>query len=354
MRPNIFVFGSYGPEDYFSLSLAYITTLFPEIGQRMVHRLLELANRPVNSFGTFTRCEFVGQEYPTGHTSSRPDLHIECSRGAIYCENKLEAPLDIGQVEEHFQFVCKTEHCALAFISNVYSDEPRLKSIGEAYLHPIGRAHYLWVDLLPAFEIQRPSADVGAAVLRDFSLALKWNGVVDRRIKGAQDSLYTPRSDAKLLTLQSLWELLSELGFALSPKPAREMTIRAYAVRRLQYPLLNPFFVATAATLDPAWDKECLAFRVLSKGDRALLDSQLRAFESDGECSFFPNGFERGGYSDHGYFVIPLHFIGDDIASEIDFRALAKPLKRMRQFLAHLRPTQAAASSSVSSASRRD
>ena len=98
MKPNIFIFPSRCPEDFFSGSLAYITNLFPAIGQSLVQRIAVLAGRKPDYFGTFEQCEFVGQEFPDGHSASRPDLKILCSDRTIYFENKLESPLSFDQM----------------------------------------------------------------------------------------------------------------------------------------------------------------------------------------------------------------------------------------------------------------
>ena len=84
MKPNLFIFYPDCPEDFFSRLLAYIANLFPAIGQRLVQRIAVLAGRVPDYFGVFEQCEFVGQEFPDGHTVSRPDLKILCSDGTIY------------------------------------------------------------------------------------------------------------------------------------------------------------------------------------------------------------------------------------------------------------------------------
>jgi hypothetical protein len=100
MKPNIFIFSSHCPEDFFSGALAYITNLFPVIGQRLVQKIAVLAGRKPDYFGAFVQCEFVGQEYPDGHTASRPDLKIICSDRTIYFENKLES-FSLDQMQRH-------------------------------------------------------------------------------------------------------------------------------------------------------------------------------------------------------------------------------------------------------------
>ena len=333
MKPNMFIFYPYCPEDFFSSSLAYIVNLFPAIGQRLVQRIAVLAGKAPDYFGVFGRCEFVGQEFPDRHTASRPDLKILCSDGTIYFENKLESPLSLDQMQRHASFTCRDPKCSLIFFSNIHHENSRLRSL-PGYLHPEGADHYLWVDFLPVFDNNYRRNSLGGKLLADFDAALKANGMIGRTIKGASGSLYTYNSDASHLALRQLWDLLKELGFRLSRKSARETTIRAYPSRHKQYPLLNPRFMPTAAWLDEAWDRECLDFTVLSKGDGTVLDRQLRTFRSMKECAFIANPFETiNGYYYHGHFIFPLEFAGKAASREIDFIALKQPLARMLDFL---------------------
>jgi hypothetical protein len=337
MKPNIFVFSPDCPEDFFSRSLAYISNLFPDIGQRFVERIGVLAGKKADYFGDFQSCEFVGHSRPDNHTASRPDLTILCTKGTIYFENKLESPLSFDQMQRHASFTCRDQNCSLVFVSNIYHENASLKSL-PGYLHPAGSDHYLWVDVLSVFENTYAHDSLASKMLTDFSVALKENGMIGRNLRGASGSLYTLNSDAVALAFTQLWDVLKQLGFKLSKKPEREGTLRAYPVKHRQYPLLNPRFIPTAAGLDPAWDKECLDLTVVSKGDRTILDRQLAQFDSTKECAFFSDTFYgNGGYNYHGNFILPLRFRGSAINSEIDFRALEQPLRKVLHFCAGLR-----------------
>jgi len=291
MKRNIFIFYPYCPEDFFSRSLAYIANLFPAIGQRLVQRIAVLAGKEPDYFGVFGRCEFVGQEFPDSHTASRPDLKILCSDRTIYFENKLESPLSLDQMQRHASFTCRDPKCSLIFVSNIHHENSRLRSL-PGYLHPERVDHYLWVDFLPVFVNNYRRNSLAGKILADFDAALKANGMIGRTIKGASGSLYTHDSDASHLALRQLWDLLEELDFKLSRKSDRETTIRAYPSKHKQYPLLNPRFRPTGAWLDEAWDRECLDFTVLSKGDGAILDRQLGKFRSTQESAFIADPFE--------------------------------------------------------------
>lgn len=333
MKPNMFIFHPDFPEDFFSRSLAYIANLFPAIGQKLVQRIAVLAGRAPDYFGVFERCEFVGQEFPDGHTASRPDLKILCSVGTIYFENKLESPLSLDQMQRHATFTCRDPKCSLIFVSNIHHENSCLRSL-PGYLHPERADHYLWVDFLPVFASLYKRNSLAGKLLADFGAALKANGMIGRTIKGASDSLYTYNSDASHLALSQLWELLQELGFKLAKTSARETTIRAYPSKHQQYPLLNPRFCPTAAELDEAWDRECLDFTVISKGNGALLDRRLGKFRSMKACAFIVDPFEASnGYYYHGHFIFPLEFVGKAASREIDFTALRQPLARMLDFL---------------------
>ena len=333
MKPNVFIFYPDCPEDFFSRSLAYIVNLFPAIGQKLVQKIAVLAGKAPDSFGVFERCEFVGQEFPAGHTASRPDLKILCSDSTIYFENKLESPLSFDQMQRHASFTCRDPKCSLIFVSNIYHENARLRAL-PGYLHPQGVDHYLWVDFQSVFDNNYKKNSLAGQILTDFDAAMKANGMIGRTIRGASGSLYTYNSDASHLALKQLWDVLKELGFKLSRKSVQEATLRVYPLKHGQYPLLNPGFWPTAAWLDETWDKECLSFAVLSKGDGAALDRHLGTFRSMKECAFLADPFEAtNGYYYHGYFILPLAFVGKAASREIDFIALKQPLARMLDFL---------------------
>ena len=264
MNPNLFIHCNYQSEDFFSSSLAYIVDLFPAIGQRLVRRIAVLAGRPPEFFGAFERCEFVGQEFPVGHTCSRPDLIIVCSRSSIYFENKLESPLSLDQMQRHAKLTAENPNYFLIFVSNIHHENPALRLLS-GYVHPEQTDHFLWVDFLPAFESAHRSNSLSARILANFEAAMKANGMIGRSIKGAVGSLFTHNSPASHLALNQLWTFLAGLGFKLARKAAQETTIRVYAKKQRQYPLLNPRFLPTAAWLDETWDKECIDFTVISK-----------------------------------------------------------------------------------------
>jgi len=108
------------PEDFFSRSLAYIVNLFPDIGQKVVSQIAVLAGERSDFFGAFRECEFVAQEFQDDHKDSKPDLKILCSDAVIYCENKLDAPLNLQQVEKHAKL-----RGYKVFISNIHHKNPR-------------------------------------------------------------------------------------------------------------------------------------------------------------------------------------------------------------------------------------
>jgi hypothetical protein len=236
-------------------------------------------------------------------------------------------------MQRHASFICRDPKCRLIFVSNILHENARLRLL-PGYLHPEGADHYLWLDFQSVFANHSRKNSLAGQILADFNAALKASGMIGRTIKGASGSLYTYNSDASHLALEQLWHLLKELGFKLSRKSVQETTIRAYPLKHKQYPLLNPRFCPTAAWLDEAWDKECLDFTVLSKGDGAVLDRQLGTFRSTRECAFIADPFEAtDGYYYHGDFIFPLAFTGKAASSEIDFLALKQPLARMLDFL---------------------
>lgn len=332
MTPNIFIEHTHCAEDFFSHALAYILNLFPRIGQAFADRIAVLGGKNPGYFGEFRACEFVGHEFSQGHSASKPDLRLVCDARTIYFENKLESPLSVVQMQRHAGLIRHNSKNHLLFVSNISHRSPGLRSISH-YIHPTGRDHFLWVDLLPALESPGRKASLAARIIADFRGALKHHGMVGRSIKGAKGSLYTPGSEASHLALTQLSEVLRGIGFNVVSKPVHERTLRVYPSRHGEYPLLNPRFFATATWLDRKLDFECLVFEVMSPhGTR--LDRRLAQFSSRRDCVYVSDPFEHAnGYTYHGRFVLPVTFLSERGTSSIDFSSLASPLKRVRKLL---------------------
>ena len=129
MQPNIFLSKFYCQEDYFSNSLAYFLNIFPNIGQRLLHRISILSEKPIDYFGEFTRCEFVGHEYQEDHFESRPDLKIITTNRILFFENKLESRLNLEQMRKHSFLVGQIPNADIVFVSNIYHNCSELKKI---------------------------------------------------------------------------------------------------------------------------------------------------------------------------------------------------------------------------------
>ena len=318
---KLFYFSSYCPEDFFSHSLAYVTNLFPEVGEQLTNTIGALAAKKSDYFGAFEQCEFVGHECQANHVVSRPDLKILCANRTIYLENKLDSPLNLEQMQRHATLTCRNPQCSLVFVSNIQHISPLLRTLA-GYIHPTDRDHYVWTDFLAAFTPPDARHSLPGKILGDFADALKANGMVGRNIKGAGGSLYTFNSEAARMALQGLWHLLKDVGFRVAKLPQHETTIRAYPVKYRQYPLLNPRFAPTASWLDKAWDTECLEGAVISQGRHETFDQQLRRFDATPDCVFLPDDFAtKQGLRYHGI-ILPLHFTGAGATSDIDFTAL--------------------------------
>ena len=328
MRPNLFIFNRDCPEDFFSRSLAYILNLYPNIGQKLIQRIAVLAGSKSDYFGKFIQCQFTGYEFLGDHIESKPDLMIYCSKRIIFFENKLQSPLNNKQMERHSHLINRIPNSSLIFVSNILHKNTKLKSL-QGYLYPKNADHYLWLDFIPVFINTYHRNSFAYKILKDFNTALKRNGMISRIINGANESLYTYNSDASHLALLQLWNLLNDIGFKLIKKHVNETTLRVYPIKHRQYPLLNPRFEPTAAWLDDGWDKECINFTVLSRGNNSGLDKKLMKFESKKDCTYIANPFEsRDGYNYHGHFLLPLLFKNN----EIDFENIKQQLLRMYKF----------------------
>jgi hypothetical protein len=332
MGPNIFIPYAHSGEDCFSHSLAYILNILPPLGDSVLRRIATLAGKVPGYFGRFQTCEFVAHELPYTHAASKPDLKLVCSKSTVYFENKLNAPLSVAQMRRHGELVGRTPKSYLVFVSNINHRSPVLHTI-RGYVHPTGRDHYLWVDLLPAFAGAYRKSSLAARLLDDFRTALKLQGMIGRRIKGAAGSLYTIGSEACHLALRQLWDQLQTMGFTLDRKRPHESTLRVYASREREYPLLNPRFEPTATGLKHDLDFECLVFTALSRSNGSLISRHLARFPSQRDCVFVPDRFQKSDYNYHGHLVLPVEFIPQGATSSIDFCTLEKPLTRILAFL---------------------
>ncbi len=333
MKPNIFIEQTHCAEDFFSYSLAYILNLFPHLGQKFVDQIAVRAGKKPGYFGEFQDCEFIGLEFPQGHTASRPDLRLACSARTIYFENKLESPLNVAQMKRHADLMRHDTKNHLMFVSNISHRNPDLRSIAR-YIHPTDKDHFLWLDLLPALEPHNRKASLAARIITDFREALKLRGMVGRIIKGAKGSLYTPSSDANHLALSQLSKELQNVGFKVVNKPVDEQTLRVYPSHYREYPLLNPRFYATATWLDSKLDYDCLIFTVLSRSGVLHFDRGFAQFPAHRDCVYISDPYEdANGYTYHGHFVLRVKFLSERGASYIDFPSLVSSLKRILGFL---------------------
>lgn len=327
MIPNIFINNVHCQEDYFSHSLAYLLNLFPDIGQRLLQRISSLAEKPIDYFGNFISCEFIGYEFQESHFDSKPDLKILCKKRVLYFENKLESRLSIGQMKKHSLLVSKTKNANIIFVSNILHDCPDLQKLHK-YLHPKNADHYLWTDFLPVFNLSTRKGNLADKLIRDFQIALRANGMIGRIIKSANDNLYTYGSDSSHFALLQLWSEMNIIGYKLTKKIRREMTIRAYPVKHQVYPLLNPRFRSSAISFRDDLDKEFLEIVIFSKGNATNYTRKLNKFISSKDCLFFEALYPISeNYNYHGSFLIPLSFKRTGKYSEINFELIRKPLK---------------------------
>ena len=223
MKPNIFEYGRYTAEDFFSRSLAYIATTFPSIGQNLIQRIAVSAGKPPMFFGSFESCTFVGHTVLKPHFTSKPDLKITCSKRTIYFENKLETPMSFDQLLRQADPMCLNPKWNLIFVSNIQHQNAALRSL-PGYLHPRDADHYLWVDLMPAFESNFKKKSLGANILEDFRTALKANGMIGRTIKDAkalppesQRSLRNTRTDLDKFSPTEITALIAH-GYSCARK----------------------------------------------------------------------------------------------------------------------------------------
>ncbi|MFN0199292.1 MAG: hypothetical protein ACKVT0_21290 [Planctomycetaceae bacterium] len=141
------------------------------------------------------------------------------------------------------------------------------------------------------------------------------------------DDPFEKGSESNHRALETLSDVLKEIGFSVRKKTRSESTLRVYPKRLNQYPLLNPRFVRSAQS------NYYLEVTVLSKDDDHKLDDILATFENTPDCTFISLSESTQGYRYHGRFVVPLNYLGNAGTVEPSFSELSRPLTEIHRFL---------------------
>ena len=150
--------------------------------------------------------------------------------------------------------------------------------------------------------------------------------------------LFDPEFDEYHEALETLRDVLVDVGFHVYKKKDKDGTLQVYLERGVKYPLLNPRFVLVPEDEDSKEAEEGepviagLAVSVISKGGVPDLDATLQALATSDDVWFQPaKASERRSdeYLFHGNFLIPVPFVPGVNPAEIDFIALAEPWRRI-------------------------
>jgi hypothetical protein len=148
-------------------------------------------------------------------------------------------------------------------------------------------------------------------------------------------SIFEGRSPRGQRALAGLRVAFQNAGFYAEKERRTESSLRVYPERRARYPLLNPMLAAPRAS--PLVDgKASVLCPVYSDYDQAIA-RLMRDLPPVQGCRLVPVQRRRrpsSRYELHGYFVLPIRFIGDTRQQQIAFDAFDQPLSEL-----HLRLT---------------
>jgi hypothetical protein len=150
-----------------------------------------------------------------------------------------------------------------------------------------------------------------------------------------EGSIFEGRSPRGQQALAGLRIVFQHAGFYAEKERRTESSLRVYPERRARYPLLNPMFAAARAS--PLIDgKASVLCPVYSDYDQAIA-RLMRDLPAVRGCRFVPVQRRRRAssrYELHGYFVLPIQFVGESHRQQIAFEAFEQPLSEL-----HLRLT---------------
>ena len=143
---------------------------------------------------------------------------------------------------------------------------------------------------------------------------------------------FSPRGQRALAELRAAFK---RAGFYAEKERRTERTLRVYPERRWRYPLLNPGLVGSRRAGPISLDAPSVLCPVFSDGDHLItrLLANVRPIEN---CPFVSRIGRSGQYHRHGYFVLPLFFVGPRRNGDIDFGPLHPALSDLHLQLTSL------------------
>jgi hypothetical protein len=137
---------------------------------------------------------------------------------------------------------------------------------------------------------------------------------------------FSPRGQRALGELRAAFQAA---GFYAEKERRTERTLRVYPERRAKYPLLNPSLAASQRDAPVPVGGPSILCPVYSDGDRSITHLLLSMETIDG-CPYFTRVKHGRRYHLHGYFVLPLSFVGSPRKQVVDFRTVHAPLSNLQ------------------------
>jgi hypothetical protein len=124
-------------------------------------------------------------------------------------------------------------------------------------------------------------------------------------------------------------------GFYAEKERRTERTLRVYPERRAKYPLLNPSLASSTHATRVTIKRPSVLCRVYSDGD-GTITRLLSATPAIEHCRFVARIRRAGHYHLHGYFILPLFFVGSPRKGILDFAPLHPALSQLHLHLSSL------------------
>ena len=143
---------------------------------------------------------------------------------------------------------------------------------------------------------------------------------------------FSPKGQRALAELRAAFK---QAGFYAEKERRTERSLRVYPERRAKYPLLNPSLGTPANVTRVTIKRPSVLCPVYSDGDDAItrLLSRTPVIE---HCRFVLRTRRTGQYHLHGYFILPLFFVGSPRHGVLDFAPIHPALSELHLHLSSL------------------
>ncbi len=150
------------------------------------------------------------------------------------------------------------------------------------------------------------------------------------RLAGSIYDGFSPRGQRALSELRAAFQAA---GFYAEKERRTERSLRVYPERRWRYPLLNPWLVSSRRDSPVPVTGPSIVCPAYSDGDTLISRLFARLPRIDG-CTYLPARPRRSSrYYLHGYFVLPVAFVGSRREQIVDFAPVRPVLATLQLHL---------------------